>query len=287
MPSQTAPPCYTGRMYLGIDIGGTKTLLACFDEGGKIVAEQRFLTPDLYENFLEALKQSLAIMSEHRFLACGLAAPALIDHENGIAIKFGNLAWENAPLKRDVEEIIGVPVSIENDAKAATLSEARLFPEYEKAMYITISTGIGAGVAVNGHLDKTLEDIEPGHMMLEHEGIPKKWESFASGRAIAKKYGLKASEIDDPSAWEEISYNIAIGLIDIIALVRPDVILVGGGVGSHFEKFAEPLNEALRKMNNKMIAIPPILKARHPEEAVVYGCFELAKEAHADTSHQT
>jgi glucokinase len=271
-------------MYLGIDIGGTKTLLACFDEGGKIVSEHRFLTPELYENFLEALKQSLTILSEHRFKACGLAAPALIDHETGVAIKFGNLTWENVPVKRDVEELLGIPVRIENDAKAATLSEARLSPQYEKAMYITVSTGIGAGVAVNGQLDKTLEDIEPGQMMLEHEGEPKKWESFASGSAIYKKYNQKASEITDPEIWKEISFNLAIGLIDIIALVRPDVIFVGGGVGAHFEKFSEPLNEALHAMNNKMLTIPPILKATHPEEAVVYGCFELAKEADANTS---
>ena len=120
-------------------------------------------------------------------------------------------------------------------------------------------------------------DSESGQILLEHDGKMRTWESFASGKAIVKKYGKRASEIEDERIWRAISKNIALGLVQLIAVVQPDVIVIGGGVGSHFEKFKKPLNEILKKYETPMVTIPPVVGAINAEEAVVYGCYHLAK----------
>jgi predicted NBD/HSP70 family sugar kinase len=60
----------------------------------------------------------------------------------------------------------------------------------------------------------------------------------------------------------------------LLATIQPDVVVVGGGVGAHFEKFQPFLEEALKKINNPLVPVPPLLKAQRPEEAVIYGCYE-------------
>jgi glucokinase len=65
-----------------------------------------------------------------------------------------------------------------------------------------------------------------------------------------------------------------------VAALTPDVIVLGGGVGAHYEKFKKPLQEELEEFKNPLVVVPPIVKAKHPEEAVIYGCYELARQHH-------
>jgi predicted NBD/HSP70 family sugar kinase len=272
--------------YLAIDIGGTKTLLANFSDEGKIENQQKFATPAMYDQFIEELAANIAILTTKKYLACVVAVPGKIDREKGIGIRFGNLAWRHVPIRDNISKITNTEVSIENDSKLAALSEAKLLPQYKKVVYITISTGIGVGVVINGVIDINSQDIEAGQMLLEHSGKLQRWEEFASGKAIVAKFGKRASDIDpnDHKTWYLIARNIAIGLIDVVALHTPDAIVIGGGVGSHFEKFSEQLLSELDLYANSLLQIPPILRAQRPEEAVIYGCFELAKGLHGKAS---
>lgn len=266
-------------MYAAVDIGGTKTLIIVFDEHGTLIEQIKFPTPADYDDFLEVLADNVANLATKEFQAAGVAAPGKIDHKQGRMVAAGNLTWVNEPIQRDLEKLFHAPVILENDAKTAALAEARYAgPDYETVVYITISTGVGVGVCENGKLDKALQDAEIGWMSIEHEGKIVPWEKVASGSAIVAKYGKRASELDDPEAWDAISRNIAKGLIAVIAMTQPDLIVFGGGVGNHLEKFEEPLLRHLKKYENPMVAIPPIKKSSHPEEAVAYGCFELAKD---------
>ena len=207
-----------------------------------------------------------------------MAAPAKIDHEKGILIRATNLKWNNEELQKDCKHLFNCPARLENDAKVAALSESKFAGDkYRVAVYITISTGIGIGVCVDGKLDSALLEAEAGLMMVQHGNKMVRWESIASGKAIVAKYGKRASELEDPAAWKHISHLLAKGMVSIIAIVQPDIILVGGGVGSHFEKFEQYLIANLKKYENPIVPTPLIRKAKHPEEAVVYGCYELAR----------
>lgn len=267
-------------MFLAVDIGGTKTLVAVFDTGGKVVEQEKFPTSVDYQEFLKELARAVKKLSTSKFAAAGVAAPGRIDRKTGIVVAFGNLKWQNTPIKQDVENMLNCPVVLENDSKLAALSEAQLLPKIKKVLYVTISTGISGGLIINGKLDPKFADIEVGHMLLEHQGVLMVWEDFASGRAFQQKFGKRVGDTDDKdtNAWYWLARNIAIGLIDLVATLNPDVIVIGGGVGSHLEKFKDRLEEHLKIYENPLLVIPPIVKARRAEDAVVYGCYQIARE---------
>ena len=117
-------------------------------------------------------------------------------------------------------------------------------------------------------------------MLLEHHGKLEPWEDFASGKAIVRHFGKRASEISDEETWHIIAHNIALGLIDLIALMQPDVIVLGGGVSAYYNKFKDFLAADLRSYENPLFKIPVIEEAVRPELAVVYGCYDLAKSVY-------
>ncbi len=268
-------------MYLCIDIGGTKTLVAAVDHSGKVTEEVRFETPAEYSDFVATLRKTIGDLKTKKFTYCCSALPGKIDREHGIGLAFGNLPWENVPLAEDLEAICHAPVLLENDANLAGLSEAMLVKDtYSKVLYVTISTGIGGVFVVNGVIDPNTQDAEIGHILLEHGGELMRWQEFASGKAISKKYGKRASDIPatDTATWYVIAHNIAVGLIDLVATYTPDIIILGGGVGTHLPKFKSRLEEDLKIYENALLNVPPIIQAQRPEEAVIYGCYDLIKQ---------
>jgi glucokinase len=267
-------------MYLGIDIGGTKTLLATLDEKGVIQESYRFITPDKYGDFLKDLALGVDKLSTKKFLATGVGVPGKLNRKEGIDLAFGSnrKLWNNIPIRDDIRKIVNCKVSIENDANLAGLSEALLAKQFNKVLYVTISTGIGTGFIVDRQIDADMLDTEGGHIMLEHGNKIESWETFASGKAIVKRFGKRASDITDEKTWRIIARNIALGLVNLIVIMQPDVIILGGGVGAHYEKYADFLSEYLKEYKDSLFNIPVIQKAVRPELAVIYGCYELIKQ---------
>ncbi len=266
-------------MYLGIDVGGTKTLMAAFSEAGHVEASYKLPTSRAYPTFLQDLTNALPNLPTTRFAAAGVAVPGSLDRQAGILTSAGNLDWQNKPVKADFEKLLHCPVAIENDAKAGGLAEAmNVKDEFKKVLFVTIGTGIGTALITNGVIDTEFGDGGGRHLFVAHQGENKMWEEFAAGPAIVKTYGKKASEITDQQAWKEIAYNLALGIVELVALTEPDVIVIGGGVGSHLDRFGAFLEQELHKYSTPAFPMPPIRPSVHPEEAVIYGCYELAKQ---------
>lgn len=272
-------------MYLGVDIGGTKTLLGVFTKDGQLKEKFRFETPQNYATFLAVFRRHVEPLLGQGVDAVGVGAPGRIDREQGVGIRFGNLAWKNTPLQKDIESITNAPTIVENDAKVAGLYEAfNIINDFKKVLYITIGTGIGICVVVNGIIDTELGDGGGHSMFFDHHGEKKSWEDFASGKAITKKYGKKASDITDQSAWRSIARNLSVGILDLLAIIEPEVVVIGGGVGSQFTKFEAPLLQELKKYETPSLPIPPLRPAKKPEEAAIYGCFELVRQKYGKIS---
>ena len=265
-------------MYLGVDIGGSKTLVAVLNDHGVITESQRFLTPSDYDQFLDELAHTLSHLSIKDFRAAGIGVPGKLNRKHGIGHTFGNLPWHDVPIQADIERLTHCPVVIENDANMAGLSEAMLVPEYQRVLYITISTGIGTGIIFDQTIAPAFADSEGGQMMLEHRGKLLAWESFASGHAIAKRYGKQAKDITDDATWRQIARDLVVGMIELIAVVQPDIIIIGGSIGTYFAHYQGFLTQELNKYATPLVAIPPLRQAARPEQAVIYGCYDLAKE---------
>ena len=270
-------------MYAAVDIGGTKTFAASLDAHGVIVEKIRFETPKSYDQFLIELRQAFDQIEAKDFVAGGVGAPGSIDRMHGRGISFGNLGWRDIPLTADVEHVVGCPVIIENDAKLAALSEAMLVKDsYNKALYVTISTGIGLGLVVNQVIDTSFGDGGGRTMLVEHQGKLTPWESFASGHAIVERYGKRAEDINDTATWLAIVRDLKVGFLELIALTQPDVVIIGGSVGTHFKKYGALLMAELKQYETPLLPIPPIIGAGRPEEAVLFGCYDLAKATYVD-----
>lgn len=275
-------PCYTTtNMYAGIDIGGTKTLVAALDKRGVIIESVKFPTASTYTAWKKQLAEIVANLSTKNFIAAGVGVPGRIDRVRGVGLDMGNLPWRDIPVQRDVEQLLGCPVVVDNDANLAGLSEAMLLKnQYSRVLYVTISTGIGTGIITDQAIDPAFADSEGGQMLLEHHGVFRQWEDFASGRAIVERFGKKAQDITDEKTWRLICKDIAAGLIDLIAVIQPEAIVLGGSVGTYYDRYSKLLNEALRRYDNPLVPIPPIVQASRPEQAVVYGCYDLAKSVY-------
>ena len=268
-------------MYLGIDVGGTKTLIAVLDNRGVITESLKFPTPEKYRDWIKQLAQAVASLSTREFIACGVGVPGRVNRDTGIGLDMGNLPWEDVPIRDDVKKLLHCPVIVDNDANLAGLSEAMVLKkEYDRVLYITISTGIGTGIISNQVIDPAFADSEGGQMILEHHGRFLQWEEFASGRAIVARFGKKARDITDAATWKIIAKDIATGLIDLIAMIQPEVIVLGGSIGTYYDRYAAYLQSSLERYKNPLVPIPPIVQASRPEQAVVYGCYDLAKSAY-------
>lgn len=268
-------------MYLTIDVGGSKVLLATFSDEGTIIKSQKIKTANDYADFIGDVKDTIKkLLGSDQPAACAVALPGAVDRDNGVVIAFGNLPWENVHIRDDLSDVLQCPIYLENDAKMAGLAEANAVQDqYSRVLYVTVSTGIGLGLTVDGRIDHSVSDAGGRGIMLEHNGKIDAWEDFASGRAIVDQTGHMASEITEEMDWYLVARNLALYLIDVIALLGPDCVVIGGGVGTHLDKFKGRLDEQLELYRNKMITqLPPIQKAQHPEEAVVYGGYLLCKQ---------
>ena len=269
-------------MYICIDIGGTKTLVTSMTDEGTIAQSIKFPTPKDYDDFLRDLGRARQSLGEADFRAGCVAAPGKIDRKKDIVVSCGNLGWKNIHLARDVERITSCPMRLENDAKLGGLGEAlHLKGTYSKVLYVTISTGIGIALIEDGVIDTTLGDGGGRTMLLPYQGTLTPWEDFASGSAITRKYNKMASEITDTATWAEIVRTLTPGFIELVAVLNPEVIVVGGGAGHYLDRFHDLLVQDLEQYQTPMLQIPPILPAKNPDEAVIYGCYEYAHQKHA------
>ena len=267
-------------MYIAIDIGGTKTLVVLFDENKNVLGEVKFETPKDYQAFTAELgkaKNSLGI--EDTLISGAIGCRGAVDRDNGILIEDDKLGWKNATLCNDANRIFGVKFFLENDSKLAGLSEAHTIEQpVKKVLYVTVSTGIGSAFVVDGALDSNTIDSEIGKWIFEHDGILKEWEAFASGSYLTNTFGKRASELEDESAWRTFTQNLALGIVNACAAYTPNIIILGGGVGAHYEKYAGFLREAIDPITPYIVKVPDIIGAKDPERAVINGCYELARQ---------
>jgi glucokinase len=273
-------------MILGIDVGGTKTLLGAFDSTGKLERTHRSLTSANYDDFLNTLAQDVRnFTAGENISSISIAMPGSIDRTANKVISMGHRPWKNIDVANDLKHKLSFDgaVHIENDAKLAGLGEAQTYKEYSTVVYITISTGIGTALIVDRRLDPHFVNSEGGFMLIADEGKLTAWDTAASGAAFQRRYGHLASEVNDPHIWKEYSKLLAPGFSAIIALINPDVIITGGGLGVQLEKYQAPLTQILDSVSSPIQKLPVFKPAQYGENSVLYGCYTLANQ-HAATS---
>ncbi len=262
-------------MLVAVDTGGTKTLVALFQADGTISQSAKFPTPKDEAVYLEELTRTINdLCADNHIDGISIASPGIV-RDGIIEWAGGNLSWRNFPIVEQLSSLFpNTPIIIDNDANLGGLGETRLLKTIpESSLYITISTGIGTGVITNGRVDPGLRYSEAGHAGIEFDGLLRSWESFASGKAIYETYGKFGKDIHDKKTWYQIADRISRGILILIPIMQPQVIIIGGSMGTHFAKYETVLRDILKERLPDHINFPPIIQAQHPEQAVVYGCY--------------
>lgn len=245
-----------------VDIGGTKIAVGAVRDDGTIVWRQECPT-DPSRGFRDAMQRICGLLHEAvdasgRLDGIGIACPGPLDPFTGVIGEVGTLpGWKGGNLSEALQREFDVTVALENDADAAALAE------YERGVahgagtfiFVTISTGIGGGIVFNGRLYRGAAGSHPelGHQVIDRTGplcycgAHGCWESLASGTAMSawmlQRYPglgrLSAAAIceraaaGEPPALEAVGregYYLGLGLANLVTLLAPDVIALGGGV---------------------------------------------------------
>ncbi len=182
----------------GIDVGGTKIAGGVVDEQGRILATARRESPatdtDAIERNIEDLVAELK--AAHPIEAVGVGAAGFVDAARSTVLFAPNLAWRDEPLRSDLEERLGLPVVIENDANAAAWGEFTYGAgeDVNDSLLVTVGTGVGGGIVLNGELHRGAFGVaaEIGHMRVMPGGLlcgcgnRGCWEQYASGSALVR-----------------------------------------------------------------------------------------------------
>lgn len=280
-------------LYIGIDLGGTNISTGIVDENGNILVKASTPTmngrnsEDILEDMAEISKKLMKELNvtEKDIEAIGVGLPGLIDKKKGVSIYANNLNFNNINIVEEMQKRIDVPCYIENDANCAAIGENVCGVAYgsKNLIYITIGTGLGAGIIINGKVfDGSFGGGgEAGHMVIVAEGeectCGRKgcWEAYASasalrreGRIAAAKYPnskiydlvdgniklidaktvFDAADLGDEVAIEIIDMYIkylAVGLVNLVNIFQPEAIIIGGGVCAQGDKVINPLKEIL------------------------------------------
>ena len=284
------------RYVVGIDIGATKTSIAAGDRKGKLFDT---LTIKTSQDIKRALRDIVEIVSKlkerYDIDAVGIGCAGTIDPIKGLLVHSPNLKqWKNVKIANIISSKISLPVYIDNDCNVAVLAEY-MFGESkgnDPLVYITISTGIGAGMIKSGEIYRGYRNIhqEAGHQIIHpviKYGKKRRFykcgcgnynclESFASGRAIKKIYGKKPERIKDERIWKEIAMNIAAGVYNIAVLYAPQTIVFGGSVVLGNGKKIPYWVKRFLKSRMKIIHRPEIRVTKLGKEIVLLGATALA-----------
>ncbi|MBD3007697.1 MULTISPECIES: ROK family glucokinase [unclassified Streptomyces] len=182
---------------IGVDIGGTKIAAGVVDEEGSILETSQVSTPHTPEGVVDAIADAVRIVSEgHDIEAVGIGAAGYVDDKRATVLFAPNINWRHEALKDKVEQRVGLPVVVENDANAAAWGEYRFGAGvgHDDVVCITLGTGLGGGIIIGGKLHRGRFGVaaEFGHIRVVPDGLlcgcgsQGCWEQYASGRALVR-----------------------------------------------------------------------------------------------------
>lgn len=273
---------------IGVDVGGTKVAAGVVNEYGRIVEKLKRFTPAASPGGTISVIAGVVneLLGRYEIEAVGIGAAGFVDQTRSTVLFAPNLAWRDEPVKKLVEERIGRPVVVENDANAAAWAEAKLGAArgLQQVMLITVGTGIGAGIVLDGKLYRGRFGSagEPGHYRVVPDGRlcgcgnRGCWEQYASGSALvaeAREFARRSPEaavrllqlgggtaegINGPAVtiaaregdiaalrcFEIVGNWLGAGLADLAAILDPGCFVIGGGVSEAAELLVNPAREA-------------------------------------------
>lgn len=242
----------------------------------------------------------------------GVGAPGTCDVKKGIVVRSYSLSWENVPLCDILAKRFQTTIRLDNDANCAALAEVKVgaATAYKNIVLVTLGTGIGTGIVINGVIYTGLNGsgTEMGHMMMVLNGELCScgrrgcWDAYASVTALivqAKQAAaqrpesllnsfqqltgkniFEAADLGDVTAKATVHQYcnyIAVGISDVVNILAPDMILIGGGISSQGDKILEPVRKYIGEncFDKRIEALPSLQVASLGNDAGIIGAAAL------------
>lgn len=258
----------------GVDVGGTKILAVAVDAAtGRVAGDPvRVATPklnaaalvDAVSSAVGAVEQALGAA----VAAVGVGLPGLVDRSGRLAMGPHLPAIRGFPFRDAFAARLGVRVVVDNDAACAAWAEhhAGAGIGVSDLVMVTLGTGIGAGIVAGGRLQRGSHGFagEPGHMVIDPAGPDCPcgrrgcWEQFASGRGLARLAGGRPSEevvaaartgeAEATETLRQFAWWFALGVANLVAILDPELVVVGGGLVEAGPVLFDPLRRAYREL---------------------------------------
>lgn len=293
----------TGRT-LAIDIGGTRIRAALVSEQGEVLTRAEGVTPARGHGD-EVVKVIALTAAQARqgqpVAAAGVCAPGPLDADHGIAQVTPTIdGFRDYPLRARISEALGLPTVLEHDGQAAAFGEWRhgAGQGVQSLVFVTISTGIGGGAIVEGHLQRGRQGQagHVGHMTLLPDGPicncgnPGCWEALAAGPAFAaaaRARGLAdgpaafaAARAGEASALALVADEarwLGIGLVNLLHVYSPEIIVLGGGMTAGLDLLRPGIEAEIARRAMAPYRATPIVKAALGDNAGLVGAAALAR----------
>lgn len=257
------------HIFLGIDIGGTKTSISIGDDSGRLLGKRKFSTRSGVDSVVSDCHREISLLLQEVNLACfdaiGISCGGPLDSKLGIIQSPPNLpGWDDIPIVKIFEERYHVPVYLENDANACALAEWYWGNGRgsDSIIFLTFGTGLGAGLILDGKLYRGTSGLagEIGHWRMTDDGPycyykRGSWESFCSGSGIAGLYeqvtgkrlsakdvceAAKSGEVHAVQVIDESARMLGVGLALLVDLLNPQTIIIGS-IYTRDEELFKPL----------------------------------------------
>lgn len=283
----------------GIDLGGTKTEAILLDENLNEIKRKRIPTPkNNYQQILDSITGLVNELSQNiSDFSIGICTPGAISKQTGLIKNSNTQCLIGKSLKEDLENKIGKTISIENDANCFTMAEATMGAaiDYELVFGVILGTGVGGGIVIDKklHTGRTNIGGEWGHHTLHRNGnqcyCGKNGcvETYISGPSLEKHWkkltGQSKSlqdiilDLDNNigKQWkDEFLENFGYGLANVIDILDPDAIVLGGGLSNIDFLYSEGKDSVYDKVFSELVDTP-ILKNKLGDSAGVFGACML------------
>ncbi|MGQ9729923.1 MAG: ROK family protein [Candidatus Zipacnadales bacterium] len=269
-------PHSEGQLFVGLDIGNTRLTVGLADREGHLLAVDQRLAPKgataaipvLVDMATQAIEKAHAAQRKVAGLGLGFGGP--VDYEHQVTRQsFHSPEWEGIALAKIFEDHFQIPALLDNDANAGGLGEA-LFGAaqgHQSVVYVNVGTGVGGAIIMDGkvHHGRTGSAGEIGHLVLDPVGPPCNCgkrgcvEALASGTAIvrmAREAGLEAPNGQAVAAAAQkgnktavsvlacAAHSLGLGIANVVNMLDPDIVVLGGGVPEAGEFWWKPLRES-------------------------------------------
>jgi fructokinase len=284
---------------LGVDLGGTKIEAVLLDENLNVITRKRIPTPQNdYQKILDSISSLVRGLSENiSDFSLGICTPGAISKQTGLIKNSNTQCLIGKSLKEDLENKLGKKISMENDANCFTMAEATMgaAKDFDLVFGVILGTGVGGGIVINKKLYPGRTNIggEWGHHTLHRNGNPCYCgktgcvETYISGPSLENQWNeltgeskklleiLQDIDTHNGKKWkDEFVENFGYGLANVIDILDPDVIVLGGGLSNIDFLYDDGKKSVYSKVFSDLVDTP-ILKNQLGDSAGVFGACML------------